>query len=72
MQDIFVYNNKNVDEQMCEKFIKGAEKVHCNGTGEELRRLEMMMNITRIIENYDELRPIMTKFFDMKRKERER
>ena len=72
MQDIPVSNNKSIDEIIADVFVKSTTQLYTGSKEDQLRVLEMQMNITRIIENYDELRPIMTKFFEMKRKERER
>lgn len=72
MQDIPVSNNKSIDEIIADVFVESTTQLYTGNQEEQLRVLEMQMNITRIIENYEELRPIMTKFFEMKRKERER
>lgn len=70
MQDIPAEQNKNIDERIADAFVESTRVLHKSNMDEQMRVLEMQMNITRIIENYEELRPIMTKFFEMKRKER--
>lgn len=34
---------------------------------EEMKKMEYMMNINKIICNYEELRPILTEFFERKK-----
>lgn len=70
MQDIPAEQNKNIDKRIADAFVESTRVLHKSNMDEQMRVLEMQMNITRIIENYEELRPIMTKFFEMKRKER--
>ena len=71
MQDIPVHNNKTIDERIAYLFVESTTQLYTGNQEDQLRVLEMQMNITRIIENYEELRPILTKFFENKKRERE-
>lgn len=46
------------------------EEVEVSSKEEEIQRLEYMMNINKILCNYEELRPILTQYF--KKSERDR
>ena len=71
MQDIPVSSNKNIDERIADVFVESTTQLYTGNQEDQLRVLEMQMNITRIIENYEELRPILTRFFENKKRERD-
>ena len=71
MQDIPVSSNKSIDEIIADVFVESTTQLYTGNQEDQLRVLEMQMNITRIIENYEELRPILTRFFENKKRERE-
>lgn len=52
--------------------LKELEKIHeLDNPGEALQRIDVLWNINRYLENYEELKPTMQKFFIKKaRKEK--
>lgn len=69
-EDIQVHSSIPYNQRLHSAILKAIEETKPITDKDRLTQVEYMMNINKYLENYEELRPVLTKYFEKDRWER--
>lgn len=61
---------KDIKQKISDAVWQAIDGIEANNEEEQMIKLEYMMNIRKIMNSYEELKPVLTEYFENKRKEK--